>query len=60
MKIFSDPKGLIFGFYDLNTRLRQFGPNAFGKGLIMPLVENPSSNFHKEDLIFSKIMREIQ
>ena len=60
MKKFPDPKGLTFGIQGLKTRLRQFGRKAFGKGLVTPLVENPSSSFHKQNLIFSKIMREIQ
>ena len=57
MKKISDPKALIFGLWGLETSLGQFGPKAFGKRLIKPLVENPSSNFPKLDLIFSKIMR---
>ena len=60
MKKNSDPKGLTFGIWVLKTRLGQLGPKAFGKGLIRLLVENPSSNFHKPDLIFSRIMRAIQ
>ena len=56
MKKISYPKGLTFGIWGLKTRLGQSGPKAFGKGLIRPLVENPSSNFHKQDLIFSRIM----
>ena len=52
-----DPKALTFGIWGLKTSLGQFGPKAFGKGLIKPLVENPSSNFHEQDLIFSIIMR---
>ena len=47
---------LILGL-GLKTSLEQFGAKAFGKGLIKPLVKNPSSNFHKQDAIFSKIMR---
>ena len=57
MKKMSDPKGLTFSIWGLKVRLGQFGPKAFGKGLIRPLVENPSSNFHKQDPIFSRIMR---
>ena len=53
----SDTKGLTFGIWGLKTRLEQLGPKASGKGLIRQLVENPSSNFHKQDLIFSKIIR---
>ena len=53
---YSDPKALTFGVWGLKTSLGQFGPKAFGKGLIKPLVENPSSNFHKQDLIFSRII----
>ena len=59
MKKFSDFKALIFGVWGLNTSLGQFGPKAFGKGLIKALVKNPSSNFHKQDLFFSSIMRRI-
>ena len=57
MKKTSDPKSLTFVIWGLKTRL---GPKAFGKGLIRPLVKNPSSNFHKKDLIFSRIMRRSQ
>ena len=57
MKRTSDPKALTFGVWGLKPNLGQFGPKTFGKGLIKPLVENPSSNFHKQDLIFSRIMR---
>ena len=57
MKKISDPKALTFGVSGLKTSLGQFGPKAFGKGLIKALVENPGSNFHKQDLIFSEIMR---
>ena len=44
MKIFSDPKTLTFGIWNLKTSLGQFGPKAFGKGLI---VTNKTS-FSKE------------
>ena len=57
MKPFSDPKALTFGVWSLKTSLGQFGPKAFGRGLIKSLVRNPSSNFQKQDLIFSRIMR---
>ena len=57
MKKCSDPKALTFGVWGLKPSLGQFGPKAFGKGLIKALVENPGSNFHKQDLIFSRIMR---
>ena len=60
MKKILNPKTLKFGVWGLKTNLGQFGPKAFGKGLMMPLVENPSFNFHKQDLIFSRIMRWIQ
>ena len=56
----SDPKALTFGFLGRKPNLGQFGPKTFGKGLIKTLVENPSSNFHKQDLIFSRIMRWMQ
>ena len=57
MKKFSDPKALMFGVWGLKASLGQFGAKAFGKGIIKALVENPSSNFHKQELIFSRIMR---
>ena len=57
MKKFSDPKALAFGVWDLKTSVGQFAPKAFGKGLMKALVENPGSSFHKQDLIFSRIMR---
>ena len=57
MKQISDPKALTFGVWGLKSNLGQFGPKAFSKGLIKPLVENQSSNFYKQDLVFSKIMR---
>ena len=54
----SDPKALTFGIWGLKPNLGQFGPKTFGKGLIIKsLAENPSSNFYKQDLIFSRIMR---
>ena len=46
MKKFSDPKALTFGLWGIKTSLGQLGPKVFGKGLIKPLVKNPSSNFH--------------
>ena len=52
MKKISDPKPLTFGVWALRPNLGQFGPKTFGKGLTKLLVENPSSNFHKQDLIF--------
>ena len=57
MKKNSDPKALAFGIWGLKPNLGQFGPKAFGKGLIKSLAENPSSSFYKQDLIFSRIMR---
>ena len=57
MKKFSDAKALAFGFWGLKISLGQFGLTAFGKELIKSLVESPSSNFHKQNLIFSRIMR---
>ena len=57
MNKFSDPKALTYGVWALKASLGQFGPKTFGKGLIKALFENPSSNFHKQDLIFSRIMR---
>ena len=59
VKEFSDLKALIFGAWGLKTSLGQFGPKAFGKGLIKALVKNPSSYYQKQVLIFSRIMRQI-
>ena len=56
MKKFLDLKAMTFGVWGLKTSLGQFGHKAFGKGLIKALVENLGSNFHKQDLIFSRIM----
>ena len=56
MKKFTDLKTLTFGVWGLKTSLGQFGPNTFGRGLIKPLVKNPGSIFHKQDLVFSRIM----
>ena len=56
MEKFTDSKTLTFGVWGLKTSLGQFGPKAFGRGLIKPLVKNPGSNFHKQDLIFSRII----
>ena len=56
MEKFTDSKTLTFGVWGLKTSLGQFGPKAFGRGLIKPLVKNPGSNFHRQDLIFSRIM----
>ena len=56
MKEFSDPKGRIFEIRGLKTK-GNFGPKPLAKGFIKPLVENPRSNFDKQDLIFSRIMR---
>ena len=53
----SDLKALTFGLCDLKTSFEKFGPKVFDKGLIKPLVKNLSSNFHKLDLIFSRIMK---
>ena len=60
MKRFTDPKPLTFEVWDLKTSLQQFGHKAFGRGLIKQLVKNAGSNFHKQDFIFSIIMRLIQ
>ena len=57
MKKISDPKALTFSIWGLKTSLGRFGPKDFPKGFIKPLVENPSFNFHKQDLIFSRIIR---
>ena len=60
MKHFSDSKTLTFVVWGLKSSLGEFGPKAFGKGLIKPLVKNPSSSVHKQDLISSRIMAKIQ
>ena len=54
IKNFSDSEALTFGVWALKTSLGQFGPKAIGKGLIKPLVGNPTYNFHKQDLISLK------
>ena len=58
-KKFTDPKTMTFGAWGLKTSLGQFGLKAFGRGLIKPkpLVKNPGSSFHKQELTFSRIMR---
>ena len=56
MEKFTDSKTLTFGVWGLKTSLGQFGPKAFGRGLIKPLVKNSGSSFHKQDPIFSRIM----
>ena len=56
IKKIADLKTLTFGVWGLKTSLGQFGPKAFGRGLIKPLVKNPGSNFYKQDPIFSRIM----
>ena len=60
MKKFSDPKALKCEFWGLKTSLGHSGPKVFCKGLIKPLDKNPSLNFQKQDLIFSRIMEWIQ
>ena len=37
MKNSTDPKTLTFGVWSLKTSLGQFGPKAFGRGLIKSL-----------------------
>ena len=54
---FTDPQTLTFGVWSLKTSLEQFGPNAFGRGLIKPLVKNPEFNFCNQGFIFSRIIR---
>ena len=49
-------KCLDLGGWGLETTFGPLGP----KRHIQPLVQNPSFNFHKQDLIFSKLMRWIQ
>ena len=44
-----------FGVWGLETSLWRFGP----KFLINSQVQNPSFNFHKEDLLLSRIIRQI-
>ena len=47
MEKFTDSKTLTFGVWGLKTSLGQFGPKAFGRGLIKPLFKNQNigSNF---------------
>ena len=47
MKKISGPKALKFRVRGLKTSFGQLGPKFFDKGLIKPVVENPSSNSHK-------------
>ena len=54
---FSDPKALTCGVWGLKTSVGQFGSKAFGKGLIKAVNENPGFNLHKQNLIFSRIVR---
>ena len=60
MKKLWDPKAMAFGVWGLKPSLGQFGSKSFGKGFIKSLVQNSSSNFHKQDFVFSQIMRWIQ
>ena len=55
MRKFTDPKTLTFGIWGLETSLGQFGPKAFGRGLIKPLVKNTGSIFTNRTSFF-KIM----
>ena len=55
MRKFTDPKTLTFGVWGLETSLGQFGPKAFGRGLIKPLVKNTGSIFTNRTSFF-KIM----
>ena len=52
MKKILDAKTVIFRVLVLKTSLGQFGP----KRLIKPSVQNSGSNFHKQDIIFSRII----
>ena len=47
MEKFTNSKTLTFGVWGLKTSLGQFGPKAFGRGLIKPLFKNQNigSNF---------------
>ena len=40
MEKFTNSKTLTFGVWGLKTSLGQFGPKAFGRGLIKPLFKN--------------------
>ena len=55
MKKILDPQGLTSGVQGQKTNLGQFGPKYFGEEFIKPYVQNPSCNFHKQDIIFSRI-----
>ena len=57
IKKFSDVRTVTIGVWGLNISLGQYGSKAYGNGLIKTLVKNPTSNFHKQDLIFSRIMK---
>ena len=52
MRKFTDPKTLTFGVWGLETSLGQFGPKAFGRGLIKPLVKNTGSIFTNRTSFF--------
>ena len=51
---------MTFGIWGLKPSLGEFDSKSFGNGFIKPLVQNSSSNFHKQDFIFSRIMLWIQ
>ena len=55
-KIYRSQNSDIWGLGP-KTNLGQFGPKAFGRGLIKSLVKNPGSNFRKQDIMFSRMMR---
>ena len=59
MKKFLDLKAARFRIWGLKTSLGQVGPKAFVKTHIKLQVQNHNSNFHKQDLIFSRIIKSI-
>ena len=53
LKKLIDIPTITFGVWSLKTSLEKFGL----KRIIKPKVQNPSSNFQKRDLIYSRIIR---
>ena len=56
IKKVSGPKAVIFGVWGQKSS-RTIWPKAICKRLIKLLDENPSFNFQKQDLIFSRIIK---
>ena len=53
LKKWLDIPTVTSGVWSLKTSLEKFGL----KRIIKPKVQNPSSNFQKRDLIYSRIIR---